>query len=140
MIYEFITPSDPITFIANDNKVACVCSVLLGNGKAGCTREDGEKIPSMWLFHPDPVPEIEKYLECSLDDFIKANKAAISECFKSFSYGDFSDRKQYDAAIEAITDPDKLAKFRATHEDSNRSSMSKWVAYAWQMGEKLSKN
>jgi hypothetical protein len=137
MIYEFITPSDPITFIANDDKVACVCSVLLGEGKAGCNREDGENIPSLWLFHPDPIPEIEKYLECSFGDFIKENKQAISECFKSFSYGHFNDRKQYDAAIEAITDPDKLAKFKNTHEDSNRSSMSKWVAYAWQMGKQM---
>lgn len=137
MIYEFITPSDPITFIAHDDKVACLCSVLLADGKAGCNREDGESIPSLYIFDPDPIPQIEKYLGSSIDDFIAHNKESIADCFKSFSYGNFKSRKQYDAAIEAITDPAKLETFKNKHEDNNRTSMSGWVKHAWRMGESL---
>lgn len=137
MIYEFITPSDPITFSAENDKVACICAVLLGNGKAGCTREDGESIPSMWLFHHDPIPEIEKYLETSMESFMDNNKAAIINCFKSFAYGSIEDRKSYDDAIAAITDEIKLNDFKKKHEDRNRSSMSQWVKQAWAYGESM---
>ena len=35
-IYKFITPSDPITFKAENDKIAYACVLFLGNGKAGC--------------------------------------------------------------------------------------------------------
>jgi len=54
-IYEFITPSDPITFKADDDKVAFTCALLLGNGKAGCTNlKTGDSIPTMLMFAKDP--------------------------------------------------------------------------------------
>lgn len=139
MVYELVTPSDPITFLASGDKVALVCALLLGNGKAGCTREDGIKIESLWIFHPDPMPEIEKILGEPMDIFIDSNRQSLSDCFKSFAYGDFKDRKQYDAAIAAITDPEKLIEFKKTHEDVHRTSMSKWVKAAWEMGENILK-
>lgn len=137
MIYKLITPSDPITFLADDPKIAIAASLLLGNGKAGCKNEKGESLPTMYLFHPDPLPEIEKDLGCSLDSFLESNRHKLSECFLSFAYGDIEDRRQYDDAIQAITDPLELEKFKAKHEDRNRSSMSQWVKSAWSIGKKL---
>lgn len=137
MVYELVTPSDPITFLAPDDKIALVCAVLLGNGNAGCTREDGVDVQSMWMFHPNPMPEIEKILGEPMGDFIENQRKSIAECFQSFAYGSFSDRKQYDAAISAITDPGKLKQFKETHEDTQRTSMSKWVKAAWEMGENI---
>ncbi len=35
-IYKFVTPSDSITFKAENDKIAYACVLFLGNGKAGC--------------------------------------------------------------------------------------------------------
>lgn len=138
-IYEFITPSDPITFKADDDKVAFTCAVILGNGKAGCRNLDtNESLPTMLFLSKDPEKDMDEFVGGKMDNFIKSNKSQISECFKSFAYGNKSDRETFDAACEAITDMDKLKKFRATHEDKNRSSMSQWVKSAWSYGERMS--
>jgi hypothetical protein len=45
-LYEFVTPSDPITFKAENDKIAFCCALILGSGKACCTNVDsGESIP-----------------------------------------------------------------------------------------------
>lgn len=138
-IYEFITPSDPITFKSDDDKVAFACSLLLGNGQAGCeNKSTGESLPTMLMFVADPNKEIEKFIGEDFKSFIHANKPKIKACFDSFAYGSVSERKTYDDALEAITDPEKLKEFKAKHEDKNRTSMSKWVKGAWQYAERLS--
>lgn len=138
-IYEFITPSDPITFKTDDDKVAFTCALLLGNGKAGCTNlKTGVSIPTMLMFAKDPDKDIQDFIGGDFKEFLKANKKKIAECFKSFSYGSPSDRQTFDDACDAITDPEKLKEFKAKHEDKNRSSMSQWVKGAWQYGEHMS--
>jgi len=142
-IYEFITPSDPITFKTEDDKVAFACALILGQGKAGCNRydENNNKISlgTLLMFASKEVidKEIDEKLGCELDDFIKNNKPEIKACFESFTYGGLEDRKTYDDAIEAITDPDKLKEFKSKHEDRNRTSLSRWVQSAWNIANKL---
>ena len=133
MLYEFITPSDPITFAAPDDKIAFVCALILGNGEAFCTREDGEKVGTCFLFAGEGVLDaaIQETLGSNLSDFMDANCEAVATAFESFAYGGFERRRQYDDALAAITDPHKIAEFKAKHEDRNRSSMSTWVKGAW---------
>lgn len=142
-IYEFITPSDSITFKSDDDKVAFSCTLLLGSGKAGCERfnENNEtvSIPSMLAFHPNPTATIKDYLGMGLDEFIIHNEQKIIDCFKSFSYGSVEDRKTYDDALDAITNDEKRKEFKAKHEDRNRTSMSRWVQGAWNMAQNLEK-
>lgn len=137
MIYEFITPSDPITFVSENDKIAFFCSLILGKGKAGMRKENDEEIEMspMFLFHPDPLPIIENYLGCGIDEFGDQNSEAVSSCFLSFAYGSIEDRKIFDDAISAITDTEKLKDFKSKHEDRNRTSLSQWVKAAWQYGE-----
>ena len=139
MLYEFITPSDPVTFAAPDDKVAFVCALLLGNGKAFCTREDGESVASCILFAPPGTLETrcQEILGMSLDEYLTAHREPLATAFESFAYGDFDSRRQYDAAIKAITEPDKLAEFKAEHEDRKRTSLSKWVKAAWSHAKAL---
>lgn len=138
-IYEFITPSDPITFKADDDKVAFTCALLLGNGKAGCeNKATGESLLTMLIFAKDPDKDIQDFIGGDFKEFLEANKTMIAECFKSFAYGSVSDRQTFDDACDAITDPEKLKEFKAKHEDKNRSSMSRWVKGAWQYGERMS--
>ena len=67
-IYEFITPSDPITFKADDDKVAFTCALLLGNGKAGCeNKATGESLPTMLMFAKDPDKDIQDFIGVIVD-------------------------------------------------------------------------
>lgn len=137
-IYEFITPSDPITFKADDDKIAFTCALLLGNGKAGCeNKTTGESLPTMLMFAKDPDKNIQDFIGGDFREFLEANKQKIAECFKSFAYGSISDRQTFDDACDAITDPEKLKEFKSKHEDKNRSSLSQWVKAAWEHGEKI---
>jgi hypothetical protein len=140
MIYEFVTVSDPITFIAENDSIAWIVASLLAEGKEGCTREDGKSINTMTAFAPESKrPEI--YMEYigteNIGEYVKEHKKEIADAFRSFAYGSINERKQYDAAIAAITDPEKLKQFKEQHEDTQRTSMSRWVNYAWSLGEKM---
>lgn len=140
-IYEFITPSDAITFKTDCDKVAFTCALLLGNGKAGCKRIDKDnnevRIPTMLLFSANPDSDIKEFLGIEMNEFINKNKPKIKECFSSFSYGNIEDRITYDDTVSAITDDVKLKEFKAKHEDRNRTSMSEWVSYAWDLSDKI---
>jgi hypothetical protein len=133
MIYEFITPSDPITFKASDPKVAFYVGLTLGNGKAGVEGEDGSKIPCLLIFCSEETvtATVKEQLGEDPKAWAEENREAIADAYESFAYGSIRDRKDYDAAIDAITCPDRLATFKAHHEDAHRTSMSKWVSYAW---------
>lgn len=142
MIYDFVTPSDAITFEAQDDKIAFACAVMLGLGKAGCHRfEKGEDIDidTMLMFDTNPDKTMTETLGTKLNDFIKENHEEMAKCFQSFAYGDIGDRVQYNEAIAAITDKKKLEEFKKSHEDRNRTSLSKWVKGAWEYAEAIEK-
>lgn len=138
-IYEFITPSDPITFKSDNDKVAFACALLLGNGKAGCkNKTTGENLPTMLMFSTNPDKNIQDFIGGDFKEFLETNKPQIAECFKSFTYGSVSDRQTFDDACEVITNPEKLKEFKAKHEDKNRSSLSQWVKAAWDYSKHFS--
>lgn len=142
MLYEFITVSDPITFRASNDSIAFVVATELGQGNAGCMNCDtGEKVKSMTSFMPDnKIQEvIRNYCGNDAKAFILEHAQEIADAYKSFAYGSVSNRRTYDAAIAAITDPKKLDEFKALHEDQNRTSLSQWVALAWKHGEAIQK-
>lgn len=132
MTYEFVTPSDPITFTAANNAVAYAVALYLGSGKAGCIREDGESLDCVLMFAGEEATKksILDNLGMEFKDFMEANHGDLVAAFESFAYGNFADRRQYDDAIAAITDHDKLAEFKAKHEDRERTSISRWVKSA----------
>lgn len=137
-LYEVINPSDAVTFRAASDAVAFYCVVVLGRGKAGCRRRDGQDLPTLMLFMPPD--QVEQHLCANLgglspSDFLAQNREEIAAAFESFAYGRFSERDTYDAAIEAITDPEKLRAFKAKHEDRQRTSMNQWVQAAWNVAK-----
>jgi len=139
MKYELITPSDSITFLADSDKTAFICTVILSNGQAGCNRinEDGTQktIPTILMFKQDADNFAIKYLDMPTHEYISKNTKLIKDCFLSFAYGSIKDRKIYDEAIKLLSDNQtKLNEFKKAHEDKNRSSMTKWVQSAWDYG------
>lgn len=140
-IYKFVTPSDPITFKADNDKIAFVCALILGNGKAGCAKipnlnEEEINLKTILLFDPDPEKTILDFLGSDIPNFVNRNKPKVKECFNSFCYGSISDRKTYDSAVEAITDPEKLKEFKDKYENE-RTSMSAWVKQAWKLASRF---
>lgn len=137
-IYKFVTPSDPITFKANNDKVAYACTLFLGNGKTGCENcTSGESLPTMLMFSSDPDKDIQDFIGGDFGEFLESNKEEMKECFKTFAYGSVSDRQTYDDACEAITDSEKLKEFKLKQEDKNRTSMSQWVLSAWKLADRM---
>jgi|GEM_PF-5609913 len=140
MVYKFTTPSDPITFLAEDDKVAFLVTVIVGNGKTLYEPEDGHNVPSSFLIFAGDQTEamIEGALANSMDHFIHARRSDIIAALESFAYGEFADRKVYDQTFALLKDdPNKLDKFRAIHDDAKRSSLSEWCKYAWNLAKQL---
>ena len=139
-VYEFITPSDPITFKTDDDKIAFVCAIALGNGKALCTNvTTGQDLHTNLMFSQDPFKEIEDFLGIEYYTYCEANRPKMAECFNSFAYGTVETRQIFDDACDAITDAEKLKEFKEKHENYNRTSSSRWVHTAWRYAKNLSK-
>ncbi len=141
MTYKLINPSDAITFKAESDKVAFFCALILGNGKAGISRQDGKEVEQspMFLFHHDPMQIIEGYLECAFQEFGDQNARAVSDCFLSFAYTNFDSRAAFDSDLESFKTDEGRNEYLKNHEDENRSSMSRWVKHAWSYGEGFKK-
>lgn len=141
MIYEFITPSDAITFKACDDAIAFAVGLIVGRGSAGVLNtETQESLNTLMFFctEEDLVKIVSDNLNTDLETFIINNKQEIISSLNSFMYGSENERVVYDAAISAITDKTKLKEFKSAHEDRQRSSVAKWVQDAWTKGEQLS--
>ena len=58
-LYEFINMSDTITFYAKNDDYARALTLLLGEGKAGCKKEDGTSLEyCMTAFHGSAPQEV----------------------------------------------------------------------------------
>lgn len=142
MIYDLINPSDPVTFVAEDDATAYAVALYLGRGKTPCTREDRVDLDTMLMFaSEDKIKEsVKRNLGTeTVNEWIDANRIKFATALESFAYGSINKRKEYDDAIAAITDPEKLKEFTAKHEDRNRTSMNKWVDYAWKLAATVRK-
>jgi hypothetical protein len=144
--YEFITPSDPITFQAENNQVAFAVAMAVGGGKAFCNLLDadgntvkgaGEMPCTAVMFSPNAGQEAQAVLGLPLADFIQANRPAVTAALRSFCYGNWASRTLYDLAVAEITDLEKLREFKKQHDLNLRTSMSQWVNYAWQLADEL---
>ena len=48
--YEIVNPSDACTIEAPDDNTAAIAVILLGEGKYGCEKENGESINTLLMF------------------------------------------------------------------------------------------
>lgn len=85
MKYEIINPSDKCFISSENEKVACFCNLLIGNGKYALRREDGTTADSIHIFGYSTAKLNEDY-EGDFQKFSDNNLVEIIECFKSFEY------------------------------------------------------
>jgi len=123
-LYEFITPSDPITFYAPDDEVATAVALFVGNGQAGCVNVETEKHLGTMMICLAPA-EAEKRAHVAVDIM----KMRTQECLSAattFAVCKPSDRDIYDDYTENGTNAEKVAKW----DDKKRSSLNDWCGYA----------
>lgn len=149
--YDIINPSDACTFLAPDRDIALATLALLGEGDYGgrpLTR-DGERVTEedraklevpIFLFTGSYEAwwTANGWSEEPIEKILTARKPEVSEALRSCAYGDLEDRRTYESACAAITDPERLAKFKADWEDRRRSSMNRIVNRAWLLADRLS--
>jgi hypothetical protein len=122
-LYEFITPSDPITFYAPDNDIAEAIALFVGNGKAALRAIDGSEAPNtMTVFSGGikngQLERVKLTLEKRPKEVIAAGKT-FAVCSESF-------REEYDELTKNSTDIKQIEKW----DNKHRSSISDWCGYA----------
>lgn len=85
MKYEIINPSDKCYITSDNEKVACFCNLLLGDGMYGLQREDGTSADGIHLFGYSEEALNADY-EGNFEKFSKDHAKEIAECFNSFEY------------------------------------------------------
>lgn len=110
MEYDLINWSDPYTFVAADFETAALTVFLLSNMYGAKPKDGGESVPVLAPFCDSRQWYIERFgrnpdaaLDAKLDDVIAS--------LDSMMLGSFEDRERYEAALDAITDPDKRNEF-----------------------------
>lgn len=134
MEYELINPSDKYTFIAEDFETAALTVFCLGVAYGAKPKDNGEDVP-IFLFGGAVEWYAEKFGR-SPDDGLAANGKAVADALLSFMLGDFEDRRRYEAALAAIDDPEKKARFIDEWQDG-RSSLNNIGGTAHKLGQKL---
>lgn len=139
-VYEFVTPSDAVTFLASDDHIACVSAGLVSTSAFVNKFVDEQKAEYTGVsfpFNDNAVEEFEKAAGQSISDFIESHKEEVALCLSTFAYTWISDRADFDKKVSAIGDPEKLAAFKKKHEDERRTSMSRIVQRAWVLAKGL---
>jgi len=122
ILYEFITPSDPITFYAPDNDIAEAVSIYVGNGKAGTNRADEKDGPHTLIAFSSWGEGQEERVSGTMSKRINE----VIEAAHTFAVTSIADRPVYDDYTNNGQDKEKIDKW----DDIRRSSMSDWCGYA----------
>lgn len=160
--YDLVNMSDSICFRAPDKQIATLVTILLGNGQYSAKAigldgneiaENGDSGPGdagsndgkvTW---PHSVPF---FMFGGFDPFWKANwpdvpadeaidrrKPEVIAALRTVMLGNVGDRRLYDGACAAITDPDKLKAFQADWNDKKRSSLNDIMGRALAIADKF---
>lgn len=137
MQYELINPSDPYTFIAENNEVATLTVFSLGIAY-GAQNQEGETVTPVFLFssRDNAANWYKDTFKRTTDEGLEANLNAVADALDSMMLGNFEDRKRYQTALEYIDDEEKREKFKAEWQDA-RSSMNDIGTYAHNLAKKL---
>ncbi len=134
MEYELINPSDKYTFVADDFETASLMVIHL-SPLYGATAKDGnEKVP-VFLFG-DPEEWYKEQFGRDVYSGLKAKKEQVVAALNSIVLGGFEDRRRYEAALAAITDPGKKSEFISKWQDG-RTSLNDIGGYCRSLAETL---
>jgi hypothetical protein len=124
MIYEVINPSDEVTIESEDELVACVAILTLGNGKLGLTRADGGRSLPLFIFGGAEEWLAEKGIPVpgGFRDYLTARALDIAAVLESAMCCSAGTRAAVLAAVG--DDPAKRVEALARFNDTKRSSLN----------------
>ena len=134
MEYELKNPGDPYTFLAADFEVATLTVFSISTLYGAEAKEGGESVP-IFLFGGAREWYIEQFGRTP-DEGKEAKKEELATALSSMMYGGFEDRRRYEAALTAITDPEKREKFITEWQDGH-SSLNDIGTYCHELAKRL---
>lgn len=132
--YELINPSDPYTFLAEDFETASLTIFCLGLVYGASPKDGGESVP-IFLFGGAVEWYVEKFGR-SPDAGLAKKAEAVADALASMMLGKFEDRRRYEAALSAIDNPEKKARFIDEWQDG-RSSLNDIGSKAHKLAERF---
>ena len=121
-----------------ESKEVAALTVLMLSTLYGAQSEDGEDDIPVFIFG-GAEEWYQKEFGRTPDEGMDAEKEHVAKALISFMYGEFRDRKRYEAALLAITDEEKKGKFIEAWQDG-RSSMNDIGTHAHTLGKYLLAN
>lgn len=127
MIYEIINPSDACTIESDDQTLASIAVIVLGEGAYGLYDENGDVVLPIFRFsNPDKLVEwlTDRGINSNdMDTFYAKNGETMATILESITYGKVSDRKAILAVCEGKSYEERVAAL-AKWNDTKRSSMN----------------
>lgn len=121
MIYELINPSDAITFEGDDDTLAAVSALVIGNGKFGLRDQTDRTVLPVFI-----LGGALEWLESqgiNLDSYLTENRDRIAGFLDTCLYGSVGERHTFNDAVSRMS-ADDAAAHKAHLMDRRRSSMS----------------
>lgn len=152
LCYEIINPSDQATLLAPDRAVAIAALAFIGEGAyAGrviakdlqeVSEEDAAagRVPLFFGMSYEDWWKAAGYDEEPIGKVMRERKAEVVAALRSVAYGGLDERRTYQSALNAITDPDKLAAFKREWEDRRRSSLNAIAKRAWAWADHIERS
>lgn len=137
MIFEIINPSDPYTMECDDFQVACVTTLILGEGFYSIRQIGGDNSMPILLFGAHDAWFIEQFGKSFEQCLADIPYKKIADCLDSILIGSPKDRETYKRGLELIDDPAKRDLWRAEWFDKRRSSMNDIGGKARHFSEKV---
>jgi len=129
--YEIVNPSDQYTLQAERFEVACVTTLLLGDGKYGL-RSTSDNMPILLFGNHEEW--VKRRFDCSVDELIASvSLDELATCLETVLIGD---RDVFELAIRRMT-LESQAEFKIEWHDKNRSSLNDIGRRAWDYAKSL---
>lgn len=137
MLYDLVNPSDAVTFVAPDLKIAACVTILLGGGQYGADpiEEGAESVPIMIFGNGDAWWT--EHFDEPRDGVVERHADAIAEALRTVCYGGSKTRALFDSALAAIDDPEKKAAFVAEWNDRHRTSLNNIMGRAQDLAARV---
>lgn len=120
MEYKLINPSDPYTFIAEDLEVAALTVFSLTTLFGAKPKDSGAEEVPVFMFGGAEDWYTEHFGR-AVKEGMQAKRAAVADALASMMFGDFEDRRRYDCALKAITEPEARERFIREWQDGHSS-------------------
>lgn len=141
MFYVIENPSDAMTLEADEDLIAALAGLYLGQGRIGITNENDESVLPIFLLGGDEA--LVSWLKSVGIDGIEGMKAnllnrkdEIAVCLESLVYGGVAEHKWINQTLKAM---DHVDRTKAIYEwnDMKRSSMNDYQKSAFQLAKEI---